>query len=196
VFKVEPGCKDYERLKSESRFLAGLSQAAFVHMAHRLVIIRDERLYKADGYEDFRTFVQEELPISLSTAHNYIDVACCFQLPAADPEAGEIEYSKLLPALPLLRASDPSIPKDKIRERFLHLAKSASKRQILAQARLLKKRYGLSEPQGHGSAVQRILRELERALQAAAPTTASDLTAARRVRDLLTTLLGGRPSDS
>ena len=137
--------KPYRQLKSEAVFLAELTRRSLVHMALRLMEIHDHQLYREDGYSDFRSFVELELPVSRSTVYNYIDIVRYFGLQAIS-EDEDLEYSKLLPVIPLLRESGHSVPHDQIRAHFLHIAAFRSKREIEREARALRRRYGLDVP--------------------------------------------------
>jgi hypothetical protein len=129
--------EDYESLKFEAKYLAGLSGYSFAVMAQRLTRIRDGRLYEADGYPDFRGFVAAEIELSRSTVYNYIDVYEYFGDLLAEG-AADVEHSKLLPAVQLLRDADER-RKDALRKRFWKAARTKTYREIQAEIAALKK---------------------------------------------------------
>ncbi|MBP7553030.1 MAG: hypothetical protein KA885_06355 [Spirochaetes bacterium] len=142
IFNFNNCPEDYEDLKNEAKFLSGITQYSFMLMAQRLLKIRDNELYKIDGYSDFRSFIENELSISRSTVYNYIDIVTIFGVqPVGHDE--NIEYAKLLPIIPILKAHENNIPKDEIKERFLYEIRSKSKNEIIDEANRLKVKYGL-----------------------------------------------------
>ena len=142
IFNFENCPEDYEELKTEAKFLSGITQYSFMLMAQRLLKIRDKELYKIDGYTDFRSFIENELSISRSTVYNYIDIVTIFGVQPVGHD-DNIEYAKLLPIIPILKAQENNIPKEEIKERFLYEIKSKSKTEIIEEANLLKVKYGL-----------------------------------------------------
>lgn len=64
----------YEGLKKEVKFLERVHAQSFVVLAHRLKLIRDGELYKKDGYEDFKAFIEGELEVGRTTVYNYISL--------------------------------------------------------------------------------------------------------------------------
>lgn len=145
--------KAYPELKAEAVFLAELTRHSLLHMAIRLLAIRDRQLYRQDGYDDFKSFVEAELPVSRSTAYNYMDIVRYFGIRQIE-EVDDFEYSKLLPVIPLLKEPDDRIPKRKLKQYFIRIAGLRSRREIEREARELKRRYGLSD----GSRNQRTVR--------------------------------------
>ena len=86
--------------------------------------------------------VEEELPLSRGTVYNYMDIVVHFGVKPVGHEE-EIEYSKLIPVLPLLRAQNDTIPKNELKKHFLKQAGLRSKREIIEEVREYKRKYGL-----------------------------------------------------
>ncbi len=55
---------EYEDIKEQAVLLGKMSGYAFVMMAHRLLRIRNRKMYRADGYSSFEKFLAGELSIS------------------------------------------------------------------------------------------------------------------------------------
>ena len=147
VFNTRDDTRDYATLKREVKFLAALSRYSFLHMAKRLIVIRDNRLYTRDGYRAFKDFIENEIPLSRSTVYNYIDIVTFFGVQPVG-QTVRFEYSKLLPLLPILKASDDRIPKEQIKRRFVEAAETKSKSELAREARWYKQKYGLVEDRG------------------------------------------------
>lgn len=133
---------DYELLKVEAKFLCGISHFSFLLMAQRLLIIRDKQLYINDGYTDFKSFIIKEMKIAKGTAYNYIDLITLFGVQTFGLD-DKINPSKLIPVIPLLKSNDSKIPKEFIKDKFINESKDKSAREIQAEAKLLKIKYGL-----------------------------------------------------
>ena len=142
VFNFDNCPDDYESLKTEAKFLAGITQYSFFLMAQRLLKIRDRALYREDGYPDFKSFVERELNISRSTVYNYIDIVNFFGVQPVGHD-DKVEYTKLLPAVSILRADKEGLPKEAIKKQFLEDVKFKSKREIIEEANEIKVKYGL-----------------------------------------------------
>ncbi|HOF00904.1 MAG TPA: hypothetical protein PK385_06405 [Spirochaetota bacterium] len=143
IFNFDNCPEDYEDLKMEAKFLSGVTQYSFMLMAQRLLKIRDNELYKKDGYLDFSSFIENELSISRSTVYNYIDIVTIFGVQPVGRDEN-IEYTKLLPIIPILKAPEGNnIPKDEIKKRFLSEIRNKSKTEIIDEANRLKLEYGL-----------------------------------------------------
>jgi hypothetical protein len=142
VFDTHDYSRDYETLKKEVKFLAALTRYSFLHMASRLITIRDNKLYRKDGYATFKDFIEREIPLSRSTVYNYIDIVTFFGVHQVG-QTFDIEYSKLLPALPLLKANNDKIPKEAIKKQFLEGAETKTKSELASEAIKYKKKYGL-----------------------------------------------------
>lgn len=142
IFNFDNCPEDYDSLKKEAKFLSDITQYSLILMAQRLLKIRDGALYRKDGYTDFKSFIENEMNVSRRTAYNYIEIVECFgaQLVA---RAGNLEYSKLLPAIPLLKSDIANIPKEEIRDKFIRDMNEKSKYEVLEEARRLKMKYGL-----------------------------------------------------
>lgn len=74
AFTYEKAPLNYHDLKEEIKFLEKVHAQSFVILAHRLKIIRDNELYKEDGYTDFKSFLENELNITRTMVYNYIKV--------------------------------------------------------------------------------------------------------------------------
>jgi len=135
---------DYETLKLEAVFLGELTQYSFLLMGQRLMKIRDEELYQADGYPDFKTFVEKELTISRSTAYNYIDLVAVFGVQALGHENSP-DPAKLIPLLPILKSDKKGIPGEKLKNRIFEDAKVKTFREMQEEAKDLKIKYGLAK---------------------------------------------------
>lgn len=135
--KELPG--DYETLKEESKFLAQMAQSSFVLLAVRIKKIRDEELYREDGYPDFISFIEGELSVAKRTAYNYIDIITIFGVQTFALADGRIDPSKLIPAIPLLRME--GVPVDSIKKEIIADAKTMSARAVAEKVRLLKEEY-------------------------------------------------------
>lgn len=141
IFNFNNCPDDYESLKAESKFLSGMTQYSFLLMAQRLLKIRNNELYKNDGYLDFKDFIVSELNIERSTVYKYIDLVSFFGVETFQHE--EIEHTKLLPAIPLLKSENQEIPKLEIKELFIKESKYKSARELQNEAKDLKIKYGL-----------------------------------------------------
>lgn len=73
-FTQENAPLHYQDLKKEVKFLEKIHAQSFVILAHRLKLIRDKELYKEDGYNDFKSFLENELSITRTMVYNYIKV--------------------------------------------------------------------------------------------------------------------------
>ncbi|MFW5890937.1 MAG: hypothetical protein ACOCUI_01835, partial [bacterium] len=144
LFNFDNCPDDYEELKAEAKFFAGMIKYNFLLMAQRLIKIRDGELYRNDGYKDFSSFIKAELNIAKRTVYDYINIIEEFgvRLVAMDRE---VEYSKLLPIIPLLKSKNKKIPKKDLKEKYLKEIENKSKKQIQIEARNLKEQYGISK---------------------------------------------------
>jgi hypothetical protein len=142
LFNFENCPDSYEELKLEAKFFAGMAKYNFLLMAQRLVKIRDNELYLKDGYSHFREFIENEINLSRSTVYNYIDLVTIFEVQAFGHDE-EIEHSKLIPVLPILKAENEDIPKLELKNQFLNDVKTKSYREIQSNAKELKLKYGL-----------------------------------------------------
>jgi len=143
VFNFDNCPDNYDELKAEAKFLVGISHSSFLLLAQRLMKIRDNDLYKADNYPDFKTFIEKELNIAQRTVYHYINICECFGLPTLAIE-DDLEYTKLLPAIPILKSVNKDIPKDIIKKQFISDARSKSARELQKNANELKIKYGIS----------------------------------------------------
>jgi hypothetical protein len=145
LFGLEDIPDDYESLKNESKFLADLAHYSFLCLAVRLKKIRDNELYREDGYPDFKSFIDSELPIKRATAYNYIDLVTVFGVQTF----GHVqEPSNLIPALPLLRSaqSNSDIPAAKIKKDIIKQSQTMSARELKDHIKTLKVEYGFTKP--------------------------------------------------
>jgi hypothetical protein len=108
-----------------------------VRIGEILTTIRNEKLYKMDGYRSFRDYVAIKLPFSIRTAYNYIEIADFFGN-GFHPITPEIPYSRLVEVLPILRMRPQSTDLDELRFITLGLAKESSVREIRRLAKELK----------------------------------------------------------
>lgn len=144
MFSLDNCPDDYESLKLEAIFLSDLTQASFVLLGQRLLKIRDDELYIADGYKDFKSFVEKEIKIARSTAYNYIDLVSVFGVQTFGHE-GAPDPSKLIPLLPVLKSKNDDIPTDKIKSQYIEKAKTESARDLKDDIKQLKIQYGLAK---------------------------------------------------
>lgn len=134
---------DYASLKAEAVYLGKLSGHSFLLMAQRLKKIRDLSLYEEDGYGSFKAFIDGEMTLGASSVYGYMDILEAFGEKRLMAEPG-IEYTKLRPAVPILRAAVKGLPRAKIRKQFIEKAKTSTRKEIAETARDLKDRYGLT----------------------------------------------------
>lgn len=141
MFNFENCPEDYFELKKEARFLSGMTQYSFLLMAQRLKKIKDGQLYKKDGYSDFKAFVEKEMPISRQTAYKYIDIITYFDV--ALERQRELDYTKLVPVLPLLKSTNQDIPKEELKTKFINEISLKTKKELEEEAKKLKIKYGI-----------------------------------------------------
>lgn len=156
-FSLENCPSDYVSLKEEAKFLARMTQHSFVFMAQRLLIIRDKELYKEDGYKDFQSFIDNELELAKRSVYNYIDLISLFGSDVFIKDK-ELAPSKLIPAIPLLKAEQEDIPKNEIKDQFIEYAKTHSARDAASIAKKLKVQYGISKSKIQDSHYEKALR--------------------------------------
>jgi len=189
LFNLKNCPDDYESLKHESIFLSELTQVSFLLLGQRLMKIRDNELYRIDGYDDFKTFVTEEVKIARSTAYNYIDLVSVFGVQTFG-RANAPDPSKLIPLLPLLKSKNENIPVDKIKSQFVKEAQNHSARDIKEKAQELKVKYGLAKEPEEVDRLERAFNSLVSALPD--KLTASDKKKIRKYIDHLNSLLGNK----
>ncbi len=131
---------DYETLKLEAKYLSNITQYSIVMMAHRLLKIRNEALYLNDNYTSFKDFVENELNVSRRTAYNYIELVEYFGDMLIENK--KLEYSKLLPVIPIIKLIPNEDEKESVKRRFLNEATTKSKRDIIKETDRLKNIYG------------------------------------------------------
>jgi DNA-binding transcriptional ArsR family regulator len=125
---------DYTRLKLEAKYLAGLSDYAFVVMAQRLSAIRDQQLYTQDDYDTFRSFIEGELNLSHTTIYRHLDIFAFFgEHLIKEGEKGGTVYAKLALAVPLLRKEKDDKNRAKLLNKFWHDSKTKSIRQMRSE---------------------------------------------------------------
>jgi len=145
LFNFQNCPDDYQSLKEEAKFLAGMTQYSFLLMAQRLQTIKLGELYKEDGYLDFKSFIENEINISRRTAYNYIDLLDCFGVQTFAQD-NNIEYSKLIPVIPMLRNDlITTEEKENIKKEFIEKAKTESAREINKDVKELKIKYGIEK---------------------------------------------------
>lgn len=158
-FSFENCPNDYESLKNEAKFLARMSSQSFIFMAQRLKKIRDEQLYKEDGYTDFKSFIESEIDVARATVYRYIDVYDFF---GVSPVRQGIPYSRLFPVIPLLKADKEKVPVDEIKNDFLEKAKNHSRRELEKMASDMQLQYKLKKPKNKLEARYRIVEECKK----------------------------------
>jgi len=146
---------DYEDLKKDISFFlddikaySGLTQIGFILIAKRLKLIRDNELYKQDGFSDFQSFFVNVLKIPKSTTYIYISIIEIFKdLFESNQLDFSIEYSKLIPFLPLLKNHKiQEAEKQEIKNNAIHLlSENTSKKDITKIAKDLKSKYKLTK---------------------------------------------------
>ena len=99
-FTPENTPESYNDLKKEVKVLAEIHARTFIILAHRLKIIRDNELYKEDGYIDFKSFVESELEIARSTVYNYLTI---LELFGVQDLGHDIKTYNLIQALPIIK---------------------------------------------------------------------------------------------
>ncbi len=142
LFNFDNCPDDYETLKKEAKFFAGLTQYSFLLMAQRVMKIRDEKLYQQDGYLDFKSFVENELPINRQSAYNYISILECFGVQLVG-HGNDLEYSKLLPFVPIIRTNNPKVSSEAVKKGFIEDAKNKTKKEMVREAEELKFKLGI-----------------------------------------------------
>lgn len=139
IFFWDKTPEDYYSLKDEAIFFRDLTEKSFYLMAHRLKIIRDNQLYKEDGYSDFKSFIENEIKIERSTAYKYINVIEVF---GVEPVQHDIEYSKIGVSVGLLK--DKNINEEdrkEIKEYVLKEAQISTKKQMIEKVKDLREKY-------------------------------------------------------
>ncbi len=144
LFNFDNCPEDYETLKVEAKFLSELTQYSFLVLGQRLLKIRDTALYKIDGYENFKSFIEGEIKIARSTAYNYIDLITFFGVQTFGHE-GSPDPSKLISVLPLLRSNNEGIPKEKLKKHFINETKNKTAKEIQEETKQLKIEYGITK---------------------------------------------------
>ncbi len=141
-YKIAP--TDYKTLKQEVKLFSTVTQISFIFLAERLKTIRGNQLYLKDNYKDFNSFIINELPISKRTVYNYIDLLDIFgvQTFALD---NDLNYSKLIPAIPILKADIGEIDKQDLKNKLLIDIKNKSAREMQKEINDLKKEFNLSK---------------------------------------------------
>lgn len=136
----------YEELKAQVKTLALTSANSFLLLGQRLTAIRDQELYKEDGYKNFKQFIDGELNIGKSQVYNAIDLVTYFGVQAI--KSNPVSPSLLIPALPLLKADEEKLTKDdkkEVRTTVLKEAKTKSEREMKEVIHGLKEKFGLIE---------------------------------------------------
>lgn len=137
---------DYETLKEQAKKLVVSSAMSFMLLGQRLAKIRDEELYKEDGYSNFKQFIDAELSIGKSHVYNAIDLVTYFGVQSIGTQ--QLNPSTLIQALPLLKANDEVLSKaDKkeVKSTILKEAKTKSEREMKNVVKDLKVKFGLIE---------------------------------------------------
>lgn len=121
-FTSENAPKDYNELKKEVKFLESIHAQSFVILAHRLKIIRDNELYKKDGYSNFKNFIDNELDLAKRMVYNYIFV---FEVFGVHPGA---LINQKITSLVRIASFVKEYPED--RENLLEKARNLSRRDL------------------------------------------------------------------
>ncbi len=122
--------------------MSGITQVSFLLMAQRLKKIQDEDLYTGE-YPNFKSFIENEMPIKRTTVYNYIDIISLFGVQALEQEK-DMEFSKLIPYIPILKkVSFEELEMRTKKKEFLQKAKTTSFRDIIKETDELKLHYGL-----------------------------------------------------
>lgn len=113
----------YKGLKKEVKALEKIHSQSFIILAHRLKLIRDKELYREDGYEDFKSFIESELDLTRMMIYNYIRV---LEVYGVNPGLHEddIKITSIVRTLPYAEAH----PEDK--DQLWLKAKELSRRQL------------------------------------------------------------------
>lgn len=170
LFNFDNCPDDYESLKIEAKFLAKMSQNSFLLMAQRLQKIKDNELWKLDKnsqneqkYLSFKDFIVNEIHIERTTAYKYIDLISLFGVETF--QHGEIEHSKLLPIIPLLKSNIEESMRVQIISQILSDAKEKSAREMQKEAKALKLKYGIVPLKKEISSVEKIKRDILKTLK-------------------------------
>lgn len=142
VFNFDNCPNDYNELKKEVKFFTGMIQYNFMLLANRLKKIRDKKLYKQDGYNTFKEFINNELNITKQTVYKYIDIYQNFGV-ASKRLDKNIQYTKLHPIISLLKADNNDIPKEEIKNKFINEINNKTQKEIIEEVKKLKIKYGL-----------------------------------------------------
>lgn len=154
-FKIIPS--SYDDLKKEVVYLSelyskaiDLSHKTFVKICERLYTIRDQKLYEIDGFNDFKSFVENTLPFSRSTTYEYLDIYEYYNVSdRSDTELIAIanNRSKLRPYIQLLKSDKlEDEKKEEIKQSTIEKLDSKSKKDFIQEANDLKVEYGLVKP--------------------------------------------------
>lgn len=151
---------EYQELKKEAKFLAGITQYSFLLMAQRLKKIKDGELYKVDGYGDFKEFIEKEINISRGTAYKYIDIFTYFGVSLGRHDEEDIEYTKLVPVIPLMKSTNiQDDEKESIKNKFISELKEKSKNEMETEAKELKMKYGIINKSNERRLLEQIKRQ-------------------------------------
>lgn len=131
---------DYSEIKTEVKFLAKMTTHSFVFLAERLKIIRDQKLYKNDGYDKFSDFIKSEIEVSQSTVDKYLNIIDLLNSAALRNLS---RPSNFFPFLPLFRKIEDEKEKIRLQEKVLDIANNNTFRKAEKIARQLKIDYGL-----------------------------------------------------
>lgn len=133
---------EYAALKAEAKYLSEMTNYMFLLLAHRLINIRDGKLYEQQEYRDFSAFLDKELTIPRTVVGNYIDLLNCFGVETFEKDR-EAEPAKLIPAIPLLKSKKTEGNKKEIKENFIAKSKSHTAKEMKQEADFFKREYNL-----------------------------------------------------
>jgi hypothetical protein len=175
-----PTEENYEQLKQEAKFFAGMTGYNFILMAQRVKAIRDYQLYKIDNYPDFKSFIEKELSINRQTVYKYIDIINYFGVSSMRHEG--YDYSKLIPFIPIIKFFDNDEQREDLKLKIINDSKKKSQREMQEEARELKIKYGLVKAEKEsdlGKAMNKFLKAMPSTL------TIEDKEILHTLRDLI-----------
>lgn len=135
---------EYHALKSEAKFLSEMTNYLFLLLAHRLINIKDGKLYEQQQYKDFNTYLDHELSIPKTVVTTYMDLVNFFGVKTFEDNP-EVEPAKLIPALPLLKSKNAEVKKELVKENFIAKSKSHTAKAMKQEADFFKMEYNLKK---------------------------------------------------
>ena len=80
---------DMPELTNEIIDMSNKGHQHAIEIGNRLLKIRNGKVYRQFGHNSFKEFVQKEMPFSLRTAYNYINLSKIFDI-ASQPNRTEV----------------------------------------------------------------------------------------------------------